>query len=107
MLNDIYLADQVSDFHLGARAQAVAHPTGVETSGTRAADMDTDKLFAPDEPSVFESSMQQVLDELWSLSVRHVQTQSQLNAFQAQSRSLFAFFLAPTVVHSKPAAADY
>ena len=65
MLNNIYMADELPDFRLGARTQIVAHPFGIETSAARASatDMDTDEPPAPkeshgpNEPSVSEHSV--------------------------------------------------
>lgn len=64
MLNNIYMADELPDFRLGARAQIVAHPFGIETSAARASaarasatDMDTKESHGPNEPSVSEHSM--------------------------------------------------
>lgn len=65
MLNNIYMADELPDFRVGARAQIVAHPFGIETSSVRASatDMDTyeppapKESHGPNEPSVSEHSV--------------------------------------------------
>lgn len=62
MLNDIYTADQLLNFYLGARAQAVAHPIKAKTSAAQNVDMDvppsTKELSASDAPPISEGSIQ-------------------------------------------------
>lgn len=75
MLNDNYLIGQLSDFHFGVRAHAIVYPTKAETSTVQVANMDIDEPFtskeppAPAGPLLSESLMQQILDDIQSLSM--------------------------------------
>lgn len=56
MLNDVYLADWLLEFHLGARAQALAYTTRVGTSAARTSedhDIKTNEPLVLEEPPVF------------------------------------------------------
>lgn len=52
ILNDIFLADQLPDFCLEAKAQAATHLTSVKTSTARAADNHKDEPQTPEEPPI-------------------------------------------------------
>lgn len=57
MLNNIYLTDQLLDFHLGVRVQASAHPIEAGTSAARASkniDINTDDPSVPEAPLAFK-----------------------------------------------------
>lgn len=64
MLNNIYSANQLSDFRLGARAQAAAYLIGVENSAVSDVDIEIDEppaieeTSSPTEPLIYERLIQ-------------------------------------------------
>lgn len=86
MLNEIYPTDQLPNFYLGPKAQASAHSFKVGTSATGASDhidIDTDEPPVTEDSLVFQSSIQQILGEIQSLSNQQIKLQSQVAVFQA------------------------